>query len=95
MTDMPQLVSLFNAVGGGAAAIIALSDAVEHAGGLARLPLQTTLTMVLDVVIGGVTLSGSLIASGKLAGILPGRPITMRGGRTGNVLLALVATTLA
>jgi len=95
MTDMPQLVSLFNAVGGGAAALIALGDAVEHAGSLARLPLQTTLTIVLDVVIGGVTFSGSLIASGKLAGLVPGRPILMRGGRTVNILLALVVATLA
>jgi len=94
MTAMPQLVSLFNAVGGGAAALIAFGDAVENAHSLAGLPLQTTLTVVLDVVIGGVTFSGSLIASGKLAGIVPGQPILMRGGRTVNILLALTVVGL-
>jgi len=94
MTDMPQLVSLFNAVGGGAAALIAFGDAVQRAGHLGSLPLQTTLTIVLDIVIGGVTFSGSLIASGKLAGILPGQPISMRGGRMLNILLALAAVGL-
>ena len=44
--------------------------------------------MVLDVLIGAVTFSGSLIASGKLAGGIPGRPITFRGGRALNLLLA-------
>ncbi len=73
MTAMPQLVSLFNAVGGGAAALIALG----------HTPASTAaeVTGVLDVVIGGVTFSGSLIASGKLAGRVPGRPVTVPGGR--------------
>jgi NAD(P) transhydrogenase subunit beta len=95
MTAMPQLVSLFNAVGGGAAALIALGDAVQHAGGLGRLPVQTTLTTVLDLAIGGVTFSGSLVASGKLAGLVAGRPIIVRGGRQINVLLGLAAAGLA
>jgi NAD(P) transhydrogenase subunit beta len=95
MTAMPQLVSLFNAVGGGAAALIALGDAVEHAGALSRLPLQTSLTIVLDLLIGGVTFSGSLIASGKLAGIVPGRPIAVPGGRRLDLLLMLIAVTFA
>lgn len=94
MTAMPQLVSLFNAVGGGAAALIALGDAVEHSGTLAKLPPQTTVTTVLDLMIGGVTFSGSLIASGKLAGILPGRPIAVRGGPLIDVLLAVSAGAL-
>jgi NAD(P) transhydrogenase subunit beta len=95
MTDMPQLVSLFNAVGGGAAAVIAFGDAVAHAGSLADLPLQTTLTTVLDLIIGGITLSGSLIASGKLAGMVPGRPIVIAGGRVLSVALALTAVVLS
>jgi len=93
MTAMPQLVSLFNAVGGGAAALIAFGDAIQHAGSvdLGQLPISTTLTTVLDLLIGGVTFSGSLIAGGKLAGLIPGRPITFPVGRLLNALLALVA----
>jgi NAD(P) transhydrogenase subunit beta len=93
MTSMPQLVSLFNAVGGGAAALIALTDAVEN--GTRNLPAQTSVTAVLDLVIGGVTFSGSLIASGKLAGRVPGRPITVPGGRLIPGALTLVAVVLA
>ncbi|MFI5696426.1 NAD(P)(+) transhydrogenase (Re/Si-specific) subunit beta [Kribbella sp. NPDC051586] len=90
MTAMPQLVSLFNAVGGGAAAIIAFTDALP---GSADQPISTTLTTFLDVLIGAVTFSGSLVAAGKLAGHVPGRPLTFAGGRVLNLLLALTALT--
>ena len=80
MTAMPQLVSLFNAVGGGAAALIAFAT-TQLPGVLAGRPISTTLATSLDVLIGGVTFSGSLIAAGKLAGFVPGRPLTFRGGR--------------
>jgi NAD(P) transhydrogenase subunit beta len=93
MTSMPQLVSLFNAVGGGAAALIALTDAVEH--GTRDLPAQTSVTAVLDLVIGGVTFSGSLVASGKLAGRIPGRPIVVPAGRLISAALTLIAVVLA
>jgi NAD(P) transhydrogenase subunit beta len=97
MTSMPQLVSLFNAVGGGAAALIAAGDAVSHAGSvsLAHLPIRITLTTTLDLIIGGVTFSGSLVAGGKLAGHIPGRPMSFRGGRLLNLTLAIIAAATA
>jgi H+-translocating NAD(P) transhydrogenase subunit beta len=95
MTAMPQLVSLFNAVGGGAAALIAFTDASKHPGSLplSHLPVSTTLSTFLGLLIGSVTFSGSLIAGGKLAGLIPGRPLTFSGGRALNVILAIVALT--
>jgi NAD(P) transhydrogenase subunit beta len=90
MTSMPQLVSLFNAVGGGAAALIAFGDAL-HQPDLGMLPWRMTVTTVLDLFIGGLTFTGSLVAAGKLAGRLPGRPLVLRGGRVVNVLLAVAA----
>jgi proton-translocating NAD(P)+ transhydrogenase subunit beta len=93
MTAMPQLVSLFNAVGGGAAALVAIHDFVRLssvAGASGAVPVRVAVPTVLDVVIGAVTFSGSLIASGKLQGVVPGRPIVFRGVRLLNVLLALV-----
>ncbi len=95
MTAMPQLVSLFNAVGGGAAALIAFTDASTHPGSLplSHLPVSTTLSIFLGLLIGSVTFSGSLIAAGKLAGFVPGRPLTFAGGRALNVILAIVALT--
>jgi NAD(P) transhydrogenase subunit beta len=92
MTAMPQLVSLFNAVGGGAAAIVAVSDFVRAAGdGISHgSSVTTTVTIVLDVVIGSVTLSGSLIASGKLQGLISSAPVVFPAARPLNVALGLV-----
>ncbi|GGK75204.1 NAD(P)(+) transhydrogenase (Re/Si-specific) subunit beta [Mangrovihabitans endophyticus] len=87
MTAMPQLVSLFNAVGGGAAALIALG---EPAGGT-----RAAVTGVLDVLIGAVTFSGSLVASGKLAGRIPGGPIVVPVGRAITALTGVAAVALA
>src|SRR5262245_6917079 len=92
MTAMPQLVSLFNAVGGGAAALIAIEDYLNLSGRGAAIPLSTNIFIVLDIIIGSITFTGSLIASGKLQGIVPGKPIMIPGGRL--VTLALAAVTL-
>ena len=69
MTAMPQLVSLFNAVGGGAAALVAIDDYIRLE--LGQPPVDTTIFVVLGAVIGSVTFSGSLIAAGKLQGLIP------------------------
>jgi len=92
MTAMPQLVSLFNAVGGGAAALVAVADFVRAAGdGIpGGQPVRTTVTVVLDVVIGTVTLSGSLIAAGKLQGLVTSAPVVFPAARALNLALALV-----
>ena len=87
MTAMPQLVSLFNAVGGGAAALLAISDFIFLDGhrvlsnGYPGLDGWRTLFIVADVLIGSVTFTGSLIASGKLMGRIKGQPILIPGGK--------------
>jgi NAD(P) transhydrogenase subunit beta len=90
MTDMPQLVSLFNAVGGGAAALVALVEVVDGQG-LGNTAVSLSLPTVLDVVIGAITFSGSLVAAGKLAGRVSGAPVTSALGRAAAVVLAVVA----
>jgi NAD(P) transhydrogenase subunit beta len=90
MTEIPQLVSLFNAVGGGAAAAVAFADFVLHLRGSA-LGLTSSIPIVLDVLIGSVTFSGSLIAAGKLQGVIPGRPVSFPGSRFVNVAALVVA----
>jgi len=92
MTAMPQLVSLFNAVGGGAAALVAVADFVGAAGDdvAGGQPVTTTVTVVLDVIIGAVTLSGSLIASGKLQGLVTSAPVVFPAARALNVVLGTV-----
>jgi len=92
MTAMPQLVSLFNAVGGGAAALIAIDDYL----GLKAVPAaQINVATVLDIVIGSITFTGSLIASGKLMGVIPGKPIKVPGGQLVTVALAAVVAVAA
>jgi NAD(P) transhydrogenase subunit beta len=89
MTAMPQLVSIFNAVGGGAAALVAIDDYVRLAsGGIAE---STTIFTILDVLIGAVTFSGSIIAAGKLQGLIEGAPITFPGSRAVNIAAAVIA----
>src|SRR5690242_394209 len=87
MTAMPQLVSLFNAVGGGAAALIAIDGylRINAAPGL-----QENVATVLDIVIGSITFTGSLIPSGKLMGRIPGKPILIPGGQLVTAALALI-----
>ncbi|WP_181804878.1 NAD(P)(+) transhydrogenase (Re/Si-specific) subunit beta [Streptomyces shenzhenensis] len=86
MTAMPQLVSVFNAVGGGAAALIAVNELLQ-ADDAAALGARVSLPGALDIVIGAVTFSGSLIAAGKLQGVVSGAPVVFPGARLLNVLL--------
>jgi NAD(P) transhydrogenase subunit beta len=88
MTAMPQLVSLFNAVGGGAAALVAIDDFIRLNSGA---PIDTTIFVVLGALIGSVTFTGSLIAGGKLQGLIAGKPIYVPGGQIVTIAIALVA----
>jgi proton-translocating NAD(P)+ transhydrogenase subunit beta len=95
MTAMPQLVSLFNAVGGGAAALIAIEDYLGLASTNTAVPLDTNIFIVLDIIIGSITFTGSLIASGKLQGLISGQPIMIPGGRLVTIALAAVTVIAA
>jgi proton-translocating NAD(P)+ transhydrogenase subunit beta len=99
MTAMPQLVSLFNAVGGGAAALIAIDDYLRLASVQSLLPnsipLEISIPTVLDIVIGGITFTGSLVASGKLMGVISGKPIRVPGGQLVTLALALITAAAA
>jgi NAD(P) transhydrogenase subunit beta len=89
MTAMPQLVSMFNAVGGGAAALVAIDDYIRVAG-TPDETISTAIFVVLGAVIGCVTFSGSIVAAGKLQGLIPGKPIIVPGGQLVTGLLALI-----
>jgi NAD(P) transhydrogenase subunit beta len=91
MTDMPQLVSVFNTVGGGAAALVALNDILTSRGGPTSVVL---VTAGLGIVIGSVTFTGSLIAAGKLQGIVPGKPLVLPAQTLWNnvVILATIVS---
>ncbi|MFL5823810.1 MAG: NAD(P)(+) transhydrogenase (Re/Si-specific) subunit beta [Solirubrobacteraceae bacterium] len=85
MTAMPQMVALFNGVGGGAVAIIAWVEYRHAFGG--DYSLKTEITSLTAAIIGSISFWGSNIAFGKLQGILPGRPIKVPGQVIVNVAL--------
>jgi NAD(P) transhydrogenase subunit beta len=92
MTAMPQLVSMFNAVGGGAAALVAIYGYIQDESAPGGVLGATTVFTALDVIIGSVTFTGSLIAAGKLQGVITGQPVIFRGARQLNIALAVVIT---
>jgi H+-translocating NAD(P) transhydrogenase subunit beta len=91
MTAMPQMVAIFNGAGGGAAATVALSEFLSSASGRAAgaslLPIVPVIATLAGAVIGGVSLTGSVVAFGKLQGFIPGRPVTYPGSRLVAALL--------
>jgi H+-translocating NAD(P) transhydrogenase subunit beta len=95
MTAMPQMVAIFNGAGGGAAALVAvaefLRDADLHPGEL--LPLAFVVATLLGAIIGSVSLTGSVVAWGKLQGVIAGRPVKYPGSQVVTALLfvALIA----
>jgi NAD(P) transhydrogenase subunit beta len=74
MTAMPQMVALFNGVGGGAVALIAWSE-FRTTGGFADEALYVVIGSLFAAIVGSVSFWGSLIAFGKLQEIVSGRPI--------------------
>lgn len=83
MTDLPQLVALFNAFVGLAAVFVSLATFINPAGyevaASGQLPPGSILEMSLSIAIGAVTFTGSLIAFGKLSGLIGGSPVTFPG----------------
>lgn len=91
MTSMPELVAIFNAFGGLASALVASSDywlKVMEQGQTMAIP--TGISVVLSVIIGSVTATGSYIAYGKLKGIFFKNAVVFSGQHILNLILFLV-----
>ncbi len=93
MTAMPQMVAIFNGVGGGAASLVALSELLNLAG--SHLEFQSSVPSVFALIIGGISFAGSGIAFAKLQELMTGTPLTFPGQHIVNGLLALVILALA
>jgi NAD(P) transhydrogenase subunit beta len=76
MTAMPQMVALFNGVGGGAVALIAWVE-FRHSSGFADEPTYVAIFSLFAAIVGSVSFWGSNIAFGKLQELIPGRPISI------------------
>jgi H+-translocating NAD(P) transhydrogenase subunit beta len=93
MTAMPQMVALFNGVGGGAVALIAWVEYRHHFGG--DWPLRSEGFELFGAIVGSISFWGSNIAFGKLQEILPGRPIKAPAQSAINGVLLLIAVVSA
>jgi len=85
MTAIPQMVALFNGVGGGAAALVAVAELLKLGDHPA---LSLAFPSVFSIVIGSVSFAGSMVAFAKLQELMTGTPITYRGQQIVNLLLA-------
>ncbi|MGH3879485.1 MAG: NAD(P)(+) transhydrogenase (Re/Si-specific) subunit beta [Actinophytocola sp.] len=95
MTAMPQMVALFNGVGGGAIALIAWVE-FRDTDGFSHQPAYVAVASLFAAIVGSVSFWGSNIAFGKLQEIMPGRPISVgRLQQPLNLLMLLVAVALA
>ena len=90
MTAMPQMVALFNGLGGAASALVATIDLFNKKAGTS-VELTLSVPAALSVLIGGVTLTGSAIAFAKLQGLIGGRPLVYPLQKPLNLLLLLGA----
>jgi len=84
MTAMPQMVAIFNGLGGIASALVAATEVVES--DLAGFRAETTVSILVSILIGAITFTGSFVAFAKLQGIVPGRPLTFPGQQLVNAM---------
>ncbi|MBD0345305.1 MAG: NAD(P)(+) transhydrogenase (Re/Si-specific) subunit beta [Coleofasciculus sp. Co-bin14] len=89
MTEMPQMVGLLNGLGGAASALVSIGEFWRLVASGEPISLEAIITIVLGVLIGGVTLTGSFLAFAKLQGLLPGAPVTFPLQQPVNALLLI------
>tara|TARA_B100000686_G_C16806134_1_gene990647 strand:+ start:16752 stop:18143 length:1392 start_codon:yes stop_codon:yes gene_type:complete len=86
MTQMPQMVAIFNGFGGGASALVAASEFLKSGS----ISTFTITIIIFSVFIGTLTFTGSFIAFGKLQGFVTGKPVVFKGQKLFNVFLTLL-----
>ncbi len=91
MTAMPQMVSIFNGLGGACAVVLAMAEMVHFYDGTAEMNIGGLVIVVLALLIGGVSFTGSMLAFAKLQGLVYDKHVTFNGHNILNMIL-LVAT---
>ena len=92
MTDMPQMVAVFNGFGGAASGLVAVAEYftyLRHVSDVPVPPLDGSISIMAGTLIGAVTLSGSLIAFGKLQGIVTEKAVVFPLQKTFNAIIFL------
>jgi H+-translocating NAD(P) transhydrogenase subunit beta len=93
MTAMPQMVALFNGLGGGAAALVAFSDYHNTVGAPGHVAAKIIVSILFSAAVGSISFSGSMVAFGKLQELISGAPRTLPGQRfiTGGLAAVILA----
>ncbi len=91
MTAMPQMVALFNGVGGGAAALVSWAEFHNRVPAPGHLKIDIAVAIMLSAIIGSISFAGSMVAFAKLQELIRGRPITFPGQQIVNGLVFAVA----
>jgi len=94
MTAMPQMVALLNGAGGGAAAGVAIAE-FDRLTRLGDVPGDTLTAILASTVLGGLTLSGSVVAFAKLQELIGGRPTVFPGQQVVNGAVLAAAVVVA
>jgi H+-translocating NAD(P) transhydrogenase subunit beta len=89
MTEMPQMVALYNGVGGGAVALIAWAEIRHGISSGHEIPLDELIPVLFAAVVGSVSFWGSNIAFAKLQDLIPTRPLAVPGQQVINAVLLL------
>ncbi len=92
MTGMPQMVAIFNGVGGGAAAVISLSEYLHELP--LGVPAQKGVEILFALVVGCLSFSGSAVAFAKLQELMTGAPVIYPGQQVVNAIVALAVVAL-
>ncbi|NQU66393.1 MAG: NAD(P)(+) transhydrogenase (Re/Si-specific) subunit beta [Candidatus Marinimicrobia bacterium] len=101
MTEMPQMVAIFNGFGGGASALVAAADFLKNAqhlmngdmimvGSFEISPIFYGAVVAFSIFVGTLTFTGSFVAFGKLQGFISGQPVVFMGQKILNAVMALV-----
>ncbi|MBW7988716.1 MAG: NAD(P)(+) transhydrogenase (Re/Si-specific) subunit beta [Planctomycetes bacterium] len=94
MTSMPQMVSLFNGFGGLASLLVGWSEFHGKWATNDAINLFTIVAILLTILTGGVTFSGSLVAYGKLSGTITGKPVLYKGRNIINAVIMITVVVL-
>ena len=96
MTAMPEMVGIFNGFGGGASALVAVAEFFHYTSSpQMTMHMDASISILLTIIIGAVTFTGSFIAFGKLRGFISGSPIQFPLQKPVNVLVILGAIALS
>jgi len=94
MTAMPQMVGMLNGLGGGASSLVAYSEYLRIMAGEVSGSVDALVALVLTLLIGSLTFTGSMIAFAKLQGIMRGAPVLYKMQKQLNVLMLIVVLVL-